>query len=571
MKKIIFITLCINFFSTCVAQEKLVKRIYQNLSGNFESNIKWYNDDNQLESYIDDNIRTNSYLKLNYNFGENFSTEIQLESYEPKPIINYYPEYKKTNISTYNLSYKNDKLNLTAGYFYEQFGSGLLLRSFEERQLGLNNAIRGGRVKYTPTNYLKLIALGGKNKIAFDVANSLVWGLDTDIKLSEAFNMSKINNLSIGLSYVGKNENFDTEDKKINIPSNFPKQVHSFSLRTNLDLGNFYTNIEYTLKGKDMAYSFYKGIDKEIYNNYFTGNALLYTLGYTQKGLGFSGTFRRLENMAFYAKREFAKPSNNQYHMLSINYIPTLTKQQDYGLANIYMYQSQPNLIISDFDGRAGEIGGQIDLYYNIKKGTKLGGKYGTKLAFNYSHWSLLKANFNTKNNTYSSDFFSSGSTLNRDFNIEMKKKWSKNLSSIFTYIHKIIDRGVALGGPLGVQGDIKNNIAIAEATYKLKNRKSIRLELQHLWTKEDKKNWIGSTAEFVFNSNLSAYATDNYNYGNDKEKIHYYNIGGRYTKGSTQIALNYGRQRGGFICVGGVCRYEQPNKGLTLNINKSF
>ncbi len=576
MKKIVTILMCLTFIGL-YAQKKGFKTFMDNFSGSFESTIKWYDDDQKLNTFIDKNrFRANSYLKLNYNFLKNFTANIQVESYEPMRIMNYYPEYKKTNISTYSLSYRNDKIDITAGYFYEQFGSGLLLRSYEERELGLNNALRGGRIKYTPTDYLKLTALWGQNKIAFDVAKSSVWGFDGGLDLTQFLNSDKITNFSVGISYVGKKENLE-DDNVVKNKKDFPELVHSFAFRTNLDFGNFYTNLEYSLKGKDAVYSNYRGlgglpITKLLEDKYFTGNALLYTLGYTQKGLGISATFRRLENMSFFADREFAKPANNRFNMLNINYIPTLTKQQDYSLANIYLYQSQPNLVIADFNGQAGEIGGQLDVYYNIKKGTKLGGKYGTKLAFNFSYWSLLNATFDVKKGSYSADFFKFGTTLNKDFNIEVRKKWSKKFTSIFTYINKTINKGVIKGEPFA-DGNITSNIAVIEGTYKLKNRKSLRLELQHLWTKQDKKNWLGATAEFVLNRNFAIYATNSYNYGNsnEKEQISYYNIGGSYSKGMTRISLNYGRQRGGLLCVGGVCRYVQPNKGVTLNLSTSF
>ena len=55
-------------------------------------------------------------------------------------------------------------------------------------------------------------------------------------------------------------------------------------------------------------------------------------------------------------------------------------------------------LIIETFDQRSGEVGTQIDLYYNIKKGSALGGKYGIKLAMNYSYWAGLDAEYNIEN-----------------------------------------------------------------------------------------------------------------------------------------------------------------------------
>ena len=77
--------------------------------------------------------------------------------------------------------------------------------------------------------------------------------------------------------------------------------------------------------------------------------------------------------MSFFAESDFSNPNKNQFNMLSVNYIPALTKQQDFALGNIYVYQPQSRLIISDFSGQAGEIGSQLDIFYTIKKGTVLG------------------------------------------------------------------------------------------------------------------------------------------------------------------------------------------------------
>ena len=185
----------------------------------------------------------------------------------------------------------------------------------------------------------------------------------------------------------------------------------------------------------------------------------------------------------------------------------------------------------------------------------------------------MLNAEFNQEESTYSSDFLKFGKRLNRDLNFEIRKKLSASWSGIFTYINTIIDKGVSLGGPLGVQGNISSNIVVADVTHKLGRGRSIRLEGQHLWTQDDQKNWVGGTFEYNASRNLSFYATDIYNYGNDIEddQIHYYNFGGSYSKGATRIGLNYGRQRGGLICVGGVCRFVPENTGLSVNITTAF
>ena len=96
-----------------------------------------------------------------------------------------------------------------------------------------------------------------------------------------------------------------------------------------------------------------------------------------------------------------------------------------------------------------------------------------------------------------------------------------------------------------------------------------MRFDIQHLGANADRGNWAASTLEYSFSPYLSVYATDLYNY--EKTDIHYFSAGGSYTKGRTRVALNYGRQRGGLICVGGVCRFVPPNSGLSMNISTNF
>ncbi|WP_055434955.1 DUF6029 family protein [Lacinutrix algicola] len=595
MKKItVLIVLILPMLSfsqeTDTKDNTIFKQFLDNLSGSLETNGQWYTNDAVLGDFEDplpefdlrnEHIRVNSYLRLDYSFLENFTVGLQAESYEPLPLINYYPEYNDTRIATYYANFRNKKLDITAGYFYEQFGSGLLLRAFEERQLGLNTALRGGRIKYTPTDFLDITALYGQQRVAFDVSESDIFGFDTNFDFTKAFEIKGLNRLSLGLSYVGKKEDFTPPVNEFD-PENefditdFPEMINSYSARVDVDFGNFYINTEYALKGEDVTFipPALPG-DGILEGKYFDGNALIFTAGFSKRGLGISNTFRRMENMTFTAERNAKDISSTefQFNMQNLNYLPTLTKQQDYSLANIYIYNTQPGLFLQNFGGQAGEIGNSLDVFYNFKKGSKLGGKYGTKFTMNFAYWALLDAEFNQTESTYNAEFLKFGNRLNRDINFEIRKKLNKNWSSIFTYINTIVDKGVALGGNLGTDGDIKSQIVIADVTHKLGSGKSVRLEGQHLWTKEDKKNWAGATLEFVASSKLAFYVTDIYNYGNEikEDQNHYYNVGGSFTKGATRVALNYGRQRGGLLCVGGVCRFVPENTGLTLNINTSF
>ena len=155
------------------------------------------------------------------------------------------------------------------------------------------------------------------------------------------------------------------------------------------------------------------------------------------------------------------------------------------------------------------------------------------------------------------------------DISIEVRKKWSKQWNSIFYYVNQSYNKRYIEE----TFGKINANIAVGEATYKMGKGKSLRFEAQFLATNDDKKNWVGGTIEFNATSKLAVYINDIYNYGNDlvDEQIHYYNAGGSYTVGAHRFALNYGRQRGGLICIGGVCRNVPESTGISANITMSF
>ena len=68
----------------------------------------------------------------------------------------------------------------------------------------------------------------------------------------------------------------------------------------------------------------------------------------------------------------------------------------------------------------------QFDVFYKIQKGTLLGGKYGTKIALNYSRIKGLKGgnSFLNDDTEYTPIFFSLAEELYfQDINLEINKK----------------------------------------------------------------------------------------------------------------------------------------------------
>ncbi|WP_405576157.1 DUF6029 family protein [Winogradskyella sp. Asnod2-B02-A] len=523
--------------------------------GGLESNSQWLQTDKGINFQApEDQFRANNYILMNYNLGK-FTAGAQYESYLPSALLGYSPIYdNQNNVATYYFNYKDESLDITAGYFYEQFGSGLILRSWEDRQLGLNNALKGLNIRFNATKDLSLKAVFGKQRYGFEESAGTIQGIDADLSLSGALNIESID-IQLGASYVGRNQDTDGNEA-------LPTTVGAYGGRLDFIIDNFYAGVEAIVKDPDVIVN-----EEQISSNkLYDGTALQVNAGYAKKGLGVNATFRRLENFSFYSDR-FAE--GNIYNQQVINYVPGLTKQQDYLLTNLYVYNPQSRLIIESFDQRAGEVGTQFDLFYSFKKGTILGGKYGTKLAANFSYWGGLDAEYNIENRWYKAKFIGKGHQLFRDINFEIKKKWSKKWSSAFTYQNVIVDKGIVEGGPLGNK-TILANIGVIEATRRFDDGKAARFVVQHLWSDDDRKNWAAGVIEYNFSTRLAVYAADNYNYGGEN-KTHYYSVGGSYSKGNTRLGINYGRQRGGLICIGGVCRFVPENTGLSANLTVAF
>ena len=385
------------------------------------------------------------------------------------------------------LNFKNETLDITGGYFYEQFGNGLILRSWEDRQLGINTAIRGVRIKFDPLQDLSLTALFGQQRNGFEVSDGTISGLDANFDIGSAAELGSVD-LRIGASYVSRYQDRGTNEE-------IPSTVAAYGGRLDWGVGNFYGGFEGIVKDSDVIAN--EGV--LVSNRLYDGTALQVNLGYSQKGFGINSTFRRLENFSFYADR---LAEGNQF--------------------NIYI-NSIPVLATTFYD----------DFSYDV-------------------------------------EFIGKGNNYFRDINFEIKNRWSSSFSSVLTYQNVMADKGVVLGGPLGGPDDIEANVVVAEGTVKFEGSKSLRVAGQHLWTQQDRKNWAGGVAEYNFNSHFSLYVADAWNYGGEGE-LHYYNFGGSYTKGRTRLGMNYGRQRGGLICVGGVCRFVPENNGFSANLSVNF
>ena len=520
-------------------------------SGNFQTDFQYYQEDSTIGAQVpDEKIGINSYANFNYTRG-NFKAGVRYEGYFP-PLNGFDQRYEGVGIPYKYLSYKIDNFEIVAGNFYEQFGSGMVLRAYEEKNLGYDNAFEGAKMKYNPIQGIYLKALFGKQRSFWNTGEGVVRGIDGEFNINDLYKKLYDKNIfiTLGGSFVSKFQ------KDMDPVYKLPENVAAYAGRLNLTAGKISLSGEYAYKINDPS------SDNGII--YKAGNGLIINGSYSQKGLGILLSAKRIDNMSFRSNR------NASLADLNINYIPDITEAHSYSLAAMYPYATQPN----------GEIGFQGEINYKFKRKSLLGGKYGTGLSVNYSvvHGIDKQAlNDSTEigesgTDGYESDFFAVGDDFYyQDFNVKISKKINKRLKGKLIYQNQIYDNDV-IHGAGDWHGNINAHIGIIDLTYKLKSRHYIRFEFQELYTEDQYGEWASGLIEYTIPDWFFT-IMNQYNYGNpDKEKqSHYPKFAFGYKTGTTRIQMGYGKQREGVVCIGGVCRNVPAAYGFSLTVSSSF
>ncbi len=557
------------------------------VSGNLQVDAQYYSEDSKLG--ISDTTLNfkkfgmNGFANILYSNG-NFNAGLRFEGYL-NPMLGFDPRYEGVGIPYWFASYKVGTLEMTAGHFYEQFGSGLVLRSWEEWTLGYDNNIYGFDARFEPVNGVMLKGIVGVQRYFWEPyekdSRGILKGVDGDFYLNDIF--PKINDarlkVTLGGSFVSKYENppvksFSRDSSYFTVPStdtifwvqrttyeyNLPHNVGSWAGRVNLAYRGFNLYGEYARKSNDPNEG-----NNYIYNE---GQAVYSTLSYSTKGLGILLATKWINNMGFKSKlTESGNPP-----MLDVNYLPAISKEHLYSFASMYPYATQKN----------GEFGMQGQVNFNIPKKTHLGGKYGTDISLNYSVANEIKKTpvssvipiDSTGTEGYTSKLFSKGNLVYyKDFNILISRKFNSKVKASFGYFNQVYNLHVIEDNVYDDQNIVYANIGVVDLTYKFTSKNSLRMEAQGLWTKQDDGNWAALLFEYNISPSWFFSVQDEYNYGNeiDAKQIHYYNVSFGYTQKTNRISLRYGRQREGLLCVGGVCRYVPASTGLTLTITSSF
>lgn len=515
------------------------------VSGSLESSSIYYTPDKKIER-PEDHFGSNNYIKVDYANGR-FSAGIQMNAFLPA-LVGYEElasGYKFYLASKY-IQWRDKNFEILVGDIFDQFGNGLIFRSFEDRQLGMNNSLEGVRAAYNFGRYVTIKGMYGRPRLYTEYSKTWVRGADLVISIADIIKAPVIN-FTLEGSYVNRYQSLSQapEYMQEEDPSSFnpitgemQTYLQSYGLTPNLNMYSGRLNFgwnglsihgEYVHKSKDYVVPSSKTQ---------SGWASLAEVGYNYRTFSVMGTFRTLKNMQT-AIDVFSLGTGN-----TINYLPALTRQYTYMLANLNPYQVMAN----------GELGGQIDLCYSYRSKSN-----------RYRYWNF-HANFSTFYSLEKQEWNDNKRMLYwRDINVDVERQWNKKWKS--TILYSFQDNM-----------DHQAHIFVGDVTHKFNRKMSLRFEVQYLLSGDDKSewdglhsegDWVAGLVEFNLAPHWSFYVQDMYNIG--QSKTHYYNGGFSYTHNRTRVQLSYGRNRAGYICSGGVCRYSPAYTGVNLVLTSSF
>lgn len=523
------------------------------LSGSIQSDVLIPQDDEKIGTeHYSDWALTNTYVDLK--LGSKYVDAGGRFEFLEHPLPGYEKDFKGWGFPHFYVKGHVKNVELTLGDYYEQFGSGFVLRTYEERSLGIDNALRGARLVYNPVNGTSIKALTGKQRRYWHHNDALVSGVDVEVGLEQFIKPLEAagTHISIGGSWVIKHESADDDAIFVDATHKLkmPENVNAWDARVNVNHKGFNVLAEYAQKTQDP--SFDNGY------HYGRGNVAMLSTSYSKKGMSVLLQAKRSEGMSFRSRRSMNGTSS------FINHMPAFTHDHTYALAATYPYATQLN----------GEWAFQAELGYSFKKNTALGGKYGTKVKLNVSHVRGLD-NGDIKNpvaedriigsDGYKSAFFKMGETFYQDINVIVDKRFTRDFSLIFMYMNQRYNMTVVEGHG----GMINSNILVADGKYKFSPKLTLRCELQYQFCDGDEGDWAFGLAELSFAPHWMFTVSDQWNCG--ETDLHYYQALVTYNLKAHRFQLGYGRTDDGFNCSGGVCRWVPASKGFTFSYNYTF
>ena len=559
---IVLITLMLCFVSVAEAQNQDVG----SFSGGFQSSTNFFIRDSligaaNIPQYDNELIGTQAWLDLGYT-QHGFEIGLRFDMFNNSNLLNPNASYTAQGIGRWHIGKKTDKLDIRVGHIYDQIGAGIIYRAYEERPLLIDNALYGARLIYDLNENWAVKGFAGRQRFLFSTYEPTIRGatLEGYVNLTKEEEGATLFTLAPGVGVLNRALDRAAVDAIGSaIRGYIPEE--QFKLKTNTFATTLFNTLSY---GPISLYTEAAFKSSEAFFNPETlltqpvgpptegrwvrqrGTVFYSSLSYAGNGLGVTLEAKRTENFDFRA--------DPQLSLLQglVSFLPPMNRANIYRLTARYSPATQ---FLS-------EQAYQVDVRYRFSK--------KISAIVNYSNINTLE-----------------GEKLYREIFTEIYYKHSKKLKvkgglQLLEYNQDVYE--VKPGVP-----NVETVVPYVDLLYKFTRKKSLRFEMQYMFTGDDDKagfkqdygDWFFFLAEYAMAPHWSFAISDMYNssagkntpIGEDgtKQLLHYPRVDIYYTQKANRFSLSYIKQVEGIVCNGGVCRLEPAFSGFNFSVNSSF
>ncbi len=328
-------------------------------SGDLQWNAKIFDTDSKIGAsgtpfYNWAKFGSDSWLSLNYHNPSLLDIGLRFDMFNNTDLFSGgITQENGLGIGSLYIHKRIQELDITGGYIYDQFGSGTLFRSFENRGLGIDYSLLGMRAQYDirPNIFIKAIAGKMKDmrsfvsneeqKSFFEIFEPVIKGLNAEGSFE--LDSGRIT-ITPGLAFVNRTideSSMNLIATQINsqaINTRFvPKyNIYNWSAYSYIKIGSFNLFGEYAAKSDDVlsdtrTYTTTPGLLINEKGRYIYGSA-----AYSMKGFGISVSAR---DTRFFETRTSPLQQNLEG---IINFLPPMTRQNSLRLPARYQANSQP-------------------------------------------------------------------------------------------------------------------------------------------------------------------------------------------------------------------------------------
>jgi hypothetical protein len=523
MKKILLSCAAVTAFSSGFAQGTL--------SGDIMTNVNFYDNDPKIiapNNSLYEHYKSGGegWLSLRYN-NNGFTGFLRVDAFQNSNLKYLTRPMTTFGVGAFSLSKEIDNLTITAGYIYDQVGSGILFRSYEDRGLLIDNALVGVSLKYKVNDNIFVKGFAGQQKNN-NLVNTFYAPIFKSATIEGDYSIGKVH-INPGIAALNRTLDQGSMDAVVGTINGqalndrfIPKyNMYAFTGYNNLTYENISWYAEGAYKSQEAIF-----VNGKLENH--SGSTLYSTLGWAKKGIAVNLSAKRTEN--------FVMRTAPSLILLDgmVNWQPVVAIIRPHRLLARYAPASQD---ISEMAYKADVFIAPND-NYNIN--------------LNYTHMNTL-----TGNKLYEEIF--------ADAEYRGFKKWI--LGGGIQYLGYNLQ--VYRSEPLPFMFSIT---PFVDVTYRLNSKQALRVEVEYQDTKQDLGSWLFALAEYTIAPSWSFAASDMYNIAPTKgDKLHYPTVFTAYTKGAHRFTLAYVKQVAGINCTGGVCRYEPAFSGVRAMITSNF